>query len=776
MSARFRRRALCAALGLGSFCAGTSTLPAQASATLQARAAARWDSLVAGERYFELRDELNIRRGDTSAVVRYFRGVLAAATNRPDDAIEHLRPLVPSARRQLGATRTRIAARMLGDSYLRIYRYADAAAAYRVAAGITDRTIDSIAQSDLRSDAAVARAITEVLPQRVTWRRAATLDTIPNAGARARVQATINRRPVTTPLKMDIGARFTMIDSTTGASHGVRMLTGRVPARSTRGTAATARVGVIDRLDLGAATISNVVALVFRDEDLAPSNGAQAIGILGFSVVNALGRVALTRDGHIALFSPGAPRIDSSPRAPMALASTRWRNAVIAEVSEGDRRAVRAIAFPPDSTGDVDALTFDFNTMTLGRDTLPPPPVLPGISLPSQETSAPTTERGPRELAFIALLFGLFIVPKALQRFRIPGAITSLLMGLGARALGFFPNDPTLQLLSTLGIVALFLFAGLEIDGRELRKNVSPLVWHAAVWTALATITAVVAAHMLGASARVAALVALALVTPSTGFILSSLSGFGLSDAEQRSVKTYAIGSELIALTALFFVLQSTSALRLALAIAAMVALVVLIPLAFRFFASVVAPYAPRSEFAFLLMVAVVCAYTTRLLGVYYLVGAFVVGLAAQRFRADHPAMSSEKMVDALESFGSVFIPFYFFHAGTEISREQLTLSALGIGLLLLVILVPVRVAVTGFHRRLTLGESFRSSRRIGSALLPTLVFTLVIAGILHNRFALSGDIVGALVLYTILNTMMPAFTLHGEPADFEDVEAARVT
>src|SRR6185312_1215562 len=107
MSARFRRRALCAALGLGSFCAGTSTLPAQASAPMQARAAARWDSLVAGERYFELRDELNIRRGDTSAVVRYFRGVLAAATNRPDDAIEHLRPLVPSARRQLGATRTR---------------------------------------------------------------------------------------------------------------------------------------------------------------------------------------------------------------------------------------------------------------------------------------------------------------------------------------------------------------------------------------------------------------------------------------------------------------------------------------------------------------------------------------------------------------------------------------------------------------------------------------------------------------------------------------------
>jgi len=780
MAGRLRRSAICAALGLGFFGSAAGAVLAQSNASSPARAAsaadlARLDSLVAAEQYFVLRDELNARRGDTTAVVRYFRGVLATAMNRPDEAIAQLRPLVPAARRLLGATRARIAAERLGDGYLRIYRYADAAAAYRIAAGITDPTMDSLAHSALRTDAAVARAIVDVLPQRIAWRKPATLDTIPNGGLRGHIKAEINGRPVSAPLRMDIGRRFTLIDSTTAASHRVRLLNGSITGRSLRGTTTTARVGVIDRLDLGAATISNVIALVFRDAELAAANSAPPTAILGFPVVNALGRVALARDGHLALFSPGAPRLDSSPRAPMVLASTIWRNAVVAELTEGDRRETRAIAFPPDSTGNADAVTFDFNTMTLGFDTLPPPPVLPGISLPSQETSAPTTERGPRELAFIALLFGLFIVPKALQRFRLPGAITSLLMGIAARGLGFFPEDPTLQLLSTLGIVALFLFAGLEIDGRELRKNVSPLVWHAAIWSALFTLTAVITVQVLGASGRVAALVALALVTPSTGFILSSLSGFGLSDVEQRSVKTYAIGSELIALTVLFFVLQSTSALRLGLAIAAMVALVVLIPLAFRFFAAVVAPYAPRSEFAFLLMVAVVCAYTTRRLGVYYLVGAFVVGLAAQRFRADHPAMSSEKMVDALESFGSVFIPFYFFHAGTEISREQLTLNAFGIGVLLLVILVPVRVAVTGLHRKLTLRESFRASRRIGSALLPTLVFTLVIAGILHNRFALSGDIVGGLVLYTILNTMMPAFTLHGEPADFEDVEAARV-
>jgi Kef-type K+ transport system membrane component KefB len=276
----------------------------------------------------------------------------------------------------------------------------------------------------------------------------------------------------------------------------------------------------------------------------------------------------------------------------------------------------------------------------------------------------------------------------------------------------------------------------------------------------------------MGASPRVAALLSLAIVTPSTGFILSSLKSFGLNRSEQKAVRTYAVGSELIALAALFFVLQSTSSAHLVLAIVAMIGVVIVIPVAFKVFSKVVAPYAPRSEFAFLLMVAVVCSYATRMLGVYYLVGAFLVGVAAQRFRGDHPDMSSEKMVDALEAFGSVFIPFYFFHAGTEITAERLTLRAVLVGILLLVIFVPLRIGVIAIHRRFALGERFAESKRTASAMIPTLVFTLVIGGILEERFGVAGTITGALILYTVVNTILPAFVLKAQPADFEDVEA----
>jgi len=400
-----------------------------------------------------------------------------------------------------------------------------------------------------------------------------------------------------------------------------------------------------------------------------------------------------------------------------------------------------------------------------------PEPILETLTSP-EPAPPPEPAKIPAQIIFITLLFILFLLPKMLQRFRIPGAITSLLLGAVATQLGLAPNDPTITLLSTLGIVALFLFAGLEVDGNETRNNARPLILHGLSWTLLALTVAVIAALALGVEERVAALLSLAVVTPSTGFILSSLAQFGLNASERKTVRTYAVGSELIALAVLFIVLQATSVSHLALATAAMLGIVLIIPVAFRGFAAIVAPHAPKSEFAFLLMVAIVCAYATRLLGVYYLVGAFLVGVAAQRYRSSHPAMTSEKMIDALESFGSVFIPFYFFHAGMGIATDHFTVHSLLVGAGLVVVLVPVRIGVIALHRRVVLGESLSLSMRPASAMIPTLVFTLVLLEILESRFTIPNAIAGGLVLYTVVNTLMPGFVLRGEPVDFEDVEA----
>jgi Kef-type K+ transport system membrane component KefB len=372
----------------------------------------------------------------------------------------------------------------------------------------------------------------------------------------------------------------------------------------------------------------------------------------------------------------------------------------------------------------------------------------------------------------VVILLVLIVIPRALQRYRIPGAITSLALGFGAEYFDLIPTSATLQLLSTLGIVALFLFAGLEIDVREMRRHARVLAQHGAIWTAFLLLTTVAALKVFALDPRAAMLVALALLTPSTGFILSTLPSGGYTADEQFAIKTKAISAELLALFVLFAVTQSASTRQFGLALLAMAAIVIVIPLTFRFFARVVEPYAPRSEFAFLLGVAIVTALITRELGVYYLLGAFLVGIAAQRFRARLPALSSEKMVDALEAFGSVFIPFYFFVAGTHIDTSQTTGWAFALGAALLAAFVPLRVGITLYHRRWALGEQGPTSHRVATALIPTLVFTLVLAEILRETFAVPSYIVGALIIYTVVNTTVPAFVTGAATPTFEAIEA----
>jgi len=380
------------------------------------------------------------------------------------------------------------------------------------------------------------------------------------------------------------------------------------------------------------------------------------------------------------------------------------------------------------------------------------------------------------ELVYVGVLFALFVVPRALQRFGVPAAITSLVLGAVAGVgFGLFQHDTTLHLLSAFGIVALFLFAGLEVDTRDLRDNAPVLAQHLIVRGLLLFALAVIAGGVLGLDPRPATLLALALLTPSTGFILDSIEGLGLDPVEKRWIKAKAIATELLALLVMFATLQSTTVERMALSLAALTAMIVLLPLVFRAFASLVVPFAPRSEFAFLLMIAVACAFVTRELGVYYLVGAFIVGMTAQRFRQRLPAMASEEMVHAVEMFASFFVPFYFFNAGVQLRREDLNLQALGFGLAFLAIMVPLRVGTVVLHRRLALQEGRHVGVRIAIAMLPTLVFGLVIAEILRDRFAVPPAIFGGLVLYTLATTILPAVAIRRRLPGFVEPRAPQL-
>ncbi len=379
------------------------------------------------------------------------------------------------------------------------------------------------------------------------------------------------------------------------------------------------------------------------------------------------------------------------------------------------------------------------------------------------------------EAHYLLVVVGLFIVPRLLQRLRIPSAVTCLALGaLLNMGFGLFQADGVVPVLATLGIVSLFLFAGLEVDFVELRRGLAVTLGHLLLQVFLLGLSMLALSALFSLELRPALLLALAILTPSTGFILDSLSGFGLSEQQQFWVKTKAISSELVALGALFFAVQSTSLSSFAISGVALGALVLVLPWVFQVFAKRVLPFAPKSEFAFLLILALVSAYLTRHLGVYYLVGAFVVGITAVRMRKRLPALASDRLVVGIELFASFFIPFYFFKAGLHLAPQDFTLRAVLIGLAFALVAVPLRVAIVAGHRYLSLKEPLEDGVRVGLSLVPTLVFTLVLADILRERYQLAPTLYGALVVFALINTALPGFLLRASPPDFVEPEAPR--
>lgn len=378
-----------------------------------------------------------------------------------------------------------------------------------------------------------------------------------------------------------------------------------------------------------------------------------------------------------------------------------------------------------------------------------------------------------RDLIYLLLIFGLLVVPRALQRLKIPAPITSLLLGVGAMLLwGEDTHDPVVTLLSALGISSLFLFAGLEVDFGTLRQGAGRLGLHLLVRIASLSLVSWAGWRYLGLGWQASALLALALLTPSTGFILDTLERMGLDDGERFWVTSKAIAGELLALALLFVALKSDDGMEFGAASGAMIALLAGLPLLFIALGRWVVPHAPGSEFSLMVMVGMVAAYVTYRLGVYYLVGAFIAGLTARLLQQRMPKLASHENIHALRLFATFFVPFYFFHAGTEVSRDALSWEALWAGLAITAVVLPLRVGTIWLQRRFVFKESAAGALRVSVSLAPTLVFTLVIAQILNVRFGVPGWLFGGLVLYTVLNTMLPSLVLR-QTFDIDPLDAS---
>ena len=182
-------------------------------------------------------------------------------------------------------------------------------------------------------------------------------------------------------------------------------------------------------------------------------------------------------------------------------------------------------------------------------------------------------------------------------------------------------------------------------------------------------------------------------------------------------------------------------------------------------------PYAPGSEFSLLVMVGLIAAYLTKELGVYYLVGAFLAGFIARLLRERMPELAIDDNLHAVKLFASFFVPFYFFYRGMNVPSGALPSKRFETRPDPDRHVLPLRIGclvAAPLHQT----RDSASSLNVALALTPTLIFTLVLATIMRERFGLPADWYGALLVYAALTTMLPSLT-RTFSLDASDVEAA---
>jgi len=371
------------------------------------------------------------------------------------------------------------------------------------------------------------------------------------------------------------------------------------------------------------------------------------------------------------------------------------------------------------------------------------------------------------ELQYLMLFSVLLLLPKILLRFNIPVGISSLFLGVGtALTLGWFKDDQMILMLSRLGITSLFLFAGMEIEIDELRKDAPALSKSIAKAVVVTIASAIFFSWAFGLHLRPAIILALAILTPSTGFILNSLRNYGFTEDQEYWIRSKAIAKEIAAIVMLFVALQSESLEQFIFSKGILIFLVLFLPVLFKFFFKVIAPYAPDSEVGFLILVALICGVITKNIGTYYLVGAFIVGVIAGQFKHFNNSHKADDILDHLRMFFSFFIPFYFYSTGLTITSDLFSIKGLALGLGFLIVFIPIRILTVFSSIKFFIKDNWKDRYPIATALLPNLIFGLVLASILRERFQIDVYIISGLIVYTILSSVIPAIVFKKTPPE----------
>lgn len=244
----------------------------------------------------------------------YFAGVLANRCGRMEESVRLLEKTLPKLR-SLWPRRAAIALETLADNYLKLYRYSEAAKSYDDLLVHFADEIDRSKLESIKDDHGVIKLLTHYPPQTITMSAPVRLQT--RRSPIGTIDTDLTANTVEAPWILDTGASFSVVSASFAKRLGVQPSVEVAQAKGTvNGVSNLLHVGILPELNLGGATIRNVVSLILEDKslllDLGSDKAYQINAILGFPVFQILGSATFKKEGGFEAGSHTTPSASSA--------------------------------------------------------------------------------------------------------------------------------------------------------------------------------------------------------------------------------------------------------------------------------------------------------------------------------------------------------------------------------------------------------------------------------------------------------------------------------
>jgi Kef-type K+ transport system membrane component KefB len=368
-------------------------------------------------------------------------------------------------------------------------------------------------------------------------------------------------------------------------------------------------------------------------------------------------------------------------------------------------------------------------------------------------------------ITFFIILFVAVLFSALFTRFKVPWAVALILGGIiiGPSALNLIETNEIIIFLAEVGAVFLMFMAGLETPVSSFKKSASKVSF-LAFWNGLIPFgVGVGIGFLFGFTPLIILLLGIIFVSSSVAVVVPTLDKTKLlgSDLGHMIVGSTVIQdvTSLILISVFLQVADPITTLPLPVFYILLALLVIVL---YRFITWIRKTFIVKGsfhqelQFIIVILTGVVALFS--LLGLHHIIAGFFTGLVLSE------SLHNKKIKGSLHTIGyGVFIPVFFVLIGTNADLHALVENPTLIPLTLaLIVGVIGSKYLSGYITARVEKFTHHESVLIGVTSIPQLATTLAVAYTAFTEGIISGDMVTALVILSVVTTLIsPSITQY---------------